>query len=248
MFVHNQVAILWILMWVLIVYSTTLTRKRRWTLLGLFSLTIVLFYFHFRAQAQRRIAHAPVWTMEKLVEELQPGDLIFGASRYDLSTMPFFDKFRHFLNQTFCHSVIVMEHQGQKFVYHSLPDPFYKKYRTDVVPGYEEKYLVGTMQNNWRVLLEPLEMFLHYDGVVEGEIFEVARANLPIAYSPEINARVCAERDRYHVHCNVVTGLYLSFSDLIPKNNTFQAHSTYFMPEGILYDIKTTRRYDVKLW
>ena len=83
---------------------------------------------------------------------------------------------------------------------------------------------------------------------VEGEVFEVARANRPIAYSSETNDRVCAERDRYHVHCNVVTGLYLSFSGLIPENKTFQAHSTYFMPEGILYDIKTKRRYDVRLW
>lgn len=248
MFIHNQVAILWIIMWILIFYSVTLPRKKRWYLLSAFIVTMCLFYLHFRAQAKLRIHHAPVRSLEEIHEELQPGDLIFGASRYDLTDLAFFDKFRYFLNQTFCHSAIVMEHQGGKYVYHSLPDNFYKKYRTDVEPGYEEKYLVGTMQDKWRVLLEPLEMFLKYDGIKEGEIFHIARANQPIVYSSERNAKVCKEKDRYHVHCNVVTGLYLSFCGLIPKCQTFQAHSTYFMPEGILHDIDSKRRYDVKLW
>jgi hypothetical protein len=248
MFIHNQISILLIVVWLVMTYSFMTTKRRRYTIWAALVASIVLFYMHFRAQAQLRIHHAPVRTLEDLSADLQPGDLIFGASRYALTDLPVFDKIRYFLNQTFCHSVIVMEHQGAKYAYHSLPKHFYQKYRVEKEPGHADKYMVGVMQNDWTVILEPLDMFLKYDGIVEGEIFHVARANQRITYQPALNTKVCAEKDFFHVHCNVVTGLYLAFAGIIPPNRAPQSHSTYFMPEGILHDLKSQRRYDVKLW
>jgi hypothetical protein len=125
-----------------------------------------------------------VSSIEELCRTLQPGDVL----GFDVKTPHswFMNVLISSLAETYYHQAIVMEHNGQKYIYHSYTKDVQEKRIED--GDSTRDHIVGEAVG-WNVLLEPLENYLNYMDIQNSGNYmglRVLRSGVPITYSSEI--------------------------------------------------------------
>lgn len=202
-------------------------------LLGIFIVLIALVYGLCRKRNLERLEYATLHNVDELAAKLAPGDVIMYHSSGAVADAPFlFNWYKYLLNDAFLHAALVIDHKGSKYLYQSLTDEAYQKYRGHL-PKHDQ-YVLGH-QNGWTVFMEPLELYLYEDGVRCNGTFQIVKRNQPISFDPEINQHALSEKEAGPIsHCNVSVGLYLAHSKQIKKHTYPSMNLFFYNPSSII--------------
>ena len=215
-------------------------------LLGIFIVLISIVYGLCRRRNLARLEYATLHTISELSDKLEPGDIIMYHSSGSVADSPFmFNWYKYLLNDAFLHAALVLEHNGQKYIYQSLTDESYKKYRGHI-PTHDQ-YIVGH-QNKWTIFMEPLELYLYEDGVRCTGTFQVVKRNQHVSFDPEVNNIAITEKEAGPIsHCNVSVGLYLAHYKQIKKHSYPFLNLFFYNPSSIVQQSTNSSIFYAKL-